>query len=174
MELWIERRWMYSVFETVVSCAYGYCLIIAYLKEIDKDLSISTGFIAVTVFFNPLRGKIPKHPTSDDIITSFSLPSSLSSFLSSPMLFTQHIPHLILSHHLSLKLQIKSPTPLSASVSSHLTPSVKSFFTKKRTYRPPTDRPTPLSFFLSLSLFLPKIMKKKKKKKKRKADVSII
>lgn len=154
---------MYSVFETVISCAYRYCLIVTYLKKIDKDLSISTGLIAVTVSFNPLRGKIPKHFTSDDIIPS-SLPFSLSSFLSFSILFTQYTPH--------------PTTPPSTSKSNSLHPyppahlpipylPSKSPFTKKRTYRPSIDRPLFLSFFFSFSLFLSKIKKKKKKKKEK-------
>lgn len=139
---------MYSVFEIVVSCAYKYYLIVAYLKEVDRDLSISTGLIAVTVSFNPLRGKILKHFTSDEIIPS-SLPFSLSSFLSFSILSTQYTP--------------RPTTPFSTfkSNSLHSYSSAYLLISHLPLNLPlqrnePTDRrPTDLSFFLSLSLSLP-------------------
>lgn len=140
----------------------GYCLIVTCLKKIDKDLSISTGLIAVTVSFNPLRGKIPKHFTSDDIIPS-SLPFSLSSFLSFSILFTQYTP--------------RPTTPFSTSKSNPLHPYPPAYLPilhlpsnlPSQTNESTDRRSINLSFFLSLSLFLPKIMKKKKKKKKKKS-----
>lgn len=120
----------------------GCCLIVTYLKKIDKDLSISTGLIAVTVSFNPLRGKIPKH------FRSSPPSSSLPSFLSFPMLSTQYTPHPTTPPS-TFKSNSLHPYP-----SAHLLISHHPLNLPSQTNEPTDRRPINPSFFHSLSLSL--------------------
>lgn len=123
----------------------GCCLIVTCLEEVDEDLSISTELIAVTVSFNPLRGKIPKHPTSDDIIPSFSLPSPLPSFLS---LYYSLTTHPVLSPLSQPSNQIPYTSTRQRIFLSH---TFRQISLHKQTNLQIADRLISLSFSLSLS-----------------------